>query len=47
VADTSPVAAVRVVRAGPLRRLLGLLAGVWADPAQFREALRHRFRRPS
>jgi predicted O-methyltransferase YrrM len=45
VADTSPVAAVRVIRAGPLRRLLGMIAQAWADPSQVPEAIRRRLRR--
>jgi predicted O-methyltransferase YrrM len=44
VADSSPVAAVRVVRAGPLRRLLGMAAQAWAEPAQIPEAIRRRLR---
>jgi predicted O-methyltransferase YrrM len=45
VADSTPVAAVRVVRAGPLRRLLGMLAQAWADPRAVPEEIRRRLGR--
>jgi predicted O-methyltransferase YrrM len=45
VVDSNPVAAVRVIRAGPLRRLLALAARALAEPRLVTDALRHRLRR--
>jgi predicted O-methyltransferase YrrM len=42
VAGSNPVAAVRVVRAGPLRRLLTLAAQAWAEPGLAVRAVRRR-----
>jgi predicted O-methyltransferase YrrM len=44
VVQSNPVAAVRVVRAGPLRRLLALAAQAWAEPDLVLPALRRRLR---
>ena len=45
VADSNPVAAVRIVRAGPLRRVFSLAARACAEPALIGPALRRWFRR--
>jgi predicted O-methyltransferase YrrM len=45
VARSSPVAAVRVVRAGPLRRLAGMARQALADPAEAVRELRRRLGR--
>jgi predicted O-methyltransferase YrrM len=45
VVRSNPVAAVRVVRAGPLRRLLGMAAQAWADPPEALRELRRRLGR--
>lgn len=45
VARSNPVAAVRVVRAGPLRRLLGMAAQACADPPEALRELRRRLGR--
>jgi hypothetical protein len=45
VVQSNPVAAVRVVRAGPIRRLLGMAAQAWAEPGQILPELRRRLRR--
>jgi hypothetical protein len=45
VADSNPVAAVRVVRAGPLRRALSLAARACAEPSLIAPTLRRWFRR--
>ncbi len=38
--DSNPVAAVRVIRAGPLRQALALAVRAWAEPALVSRALR-------
>jgi hypothetical protein len=38
--NSYPVAAVRVIRAGPLRRMLGLLKAAWNEPELVRRKLR-------
>jgi predicted O-methyltransferase YrrM len=45
VAGSSPVAAVRVIREGPLRRLVRLAGQAWAEPALVAEGLRRLRRR--
>jgi len=45
VAGSNPVAAVRIIRAGPLRRLLALAGRALAEPRLVTDALRHRLRR--
>lgn len=47
VVDSNPVAAVRIVRAGPLRQALSLAGRAWADPARAARLLRERLRRRS
>jgi predicted O-methyltransferase YrrM len=45
VVRSNPVAVVRVVRAGPIRRLLGMAAQAWAEPGQILPELRRRLHR--
>lgn len=44
VVQSNPVAAIRVVRAGPLRRLLAMGAQAWAEPGLVLPELRRRLR---